>query len=76
MNCWEYNKCGREKGGAKAQSLGVCSAWPDNGQNCALVAGTMSQNSDPRRVCHHASCWLCDFHRQAHHFKSQSGAVN
>jgi len=25
MNCWEFKKCGREKGGAKAKELGL---WP------------------------------------------------
>ena len=25
-NCWEYKHCGREPGGAKAESLGVCPA--------------------------------------------------
>ena len=23
-NCWEYFKCGREPGGKKAESLGIC----------------------------------------------------
>ncbi len=41
MNCWEFRKCGREEGGAKASELGVCPAYPDNGQDYARVAGTL-----------------------------------
>lgn len=77
MNCWEYNKCGREKGGAKSLSLGVCAAWPDNGQNCAFVVGTLSEKRDPSRACACTapSCWICDFYRQEHHFKTPSLAA-
>jgi hypothetical protein len=35
LNCWEFIKCGREVGGAKAQELGVCPAYPDHGRHCA-----------------------------------------
>ena len=69
MNCWEYNKCGREMGGARSLSLGVCAAWPDNGQNCAFVVGTLSENRDPGRSCVLKDCWECAFYRESHHFK-------
>jgi hypothetical protein len=26
VNCWEFKRCGREPGGAKAEELGVCPA--------------------------------------------------
>ena len=29
QNCWEFMKCGRERGGAKEQELGVCPAVTD-----------------------------------------------
>lgn len=29
QNCWEFKKCGREPGGAKASELGVCPAATD-----------------------------------------------
>ena len=73
MNCWEYNKCGREKGGANAKSHGVCAAWPDKGQRCAFIVGTMGESRDEKRVSPAPSCWICDFYRQEHHFKN-SGA--
>ncbi|MCC7011565.1 MAG: hypothetical protein IT454_03295 [Planctomycetes bacterium] len=41
MNCWEFKKCGGEKGGAKAQELGICPAWPDHGKHCARVTATL-----------------------------------
>ena len=41
MNCWEYMECGRELGGSRAEELGVCPAYPDNGSNCARIAGTL-----------------------------------
>ncbi|MDD2851425.1 MAG: hypothetical protein PHY09_05910 [Desulfuromonadaceae bacterium] len=52
QNCWEYKKCGREKGGVKATELGVCSAFIEtrvnglnNGKNggrtCWAVTGTL-----------------------------------
>jgi len=42
VNCWEWKKCGRQKGGAKAAELGVCpaaSAERVNGANCGLNGG-------------------------------------
>ena len=52
QNCWEFKKCGREPGGAKAQELGVCVAATElkadgvhSGRNagraCWAVAGTL-----------------------------------
>lgn len=51
LNCWEFKKCGREPGGAKADELGVCPASieksldgihrGDNaGRACWIIAGT------------------------------------
>ena len=41
MNCWEFKKCGRERGGTRAMELGVCPAWPNDGSRCAKMAGTL-----------------------------------
>ncbi len=41
MNCWEFKKCGREKGGAKTAELGVCPAYPAHGTHCDHIAGTL-----------------------------------
>ncbi len=40
MDCWEFMKCGREKGGIKEKEFGCCPAYPDNGKECARIAGT------------------------------------
>lgn len=68
LNCWEFKKCGREPGGAKAGELGVCPAYPDGGRNCAAVAGTFCggkvQGSFATKV---QSCKKCDFYT-SHHY--------
>ena len=38
--CWEDKNCGREEGGAKVAELGVCPAYPNNGRDCWMIAGT------------------------------------
>jgi len=66
MNCWEFKKCGREKGGAKAHELGVCPAWPNHGTHCAHVAGTLCggkvQGTFAMKV---AGCINCEFFKSA-----------
>ena len=68
MNCWEFKKCGREKGGAKAAELGVCPAWPDNGKMCARVAGTFCggqvQGSFAQKL---HNCMSCEFYKSEHY---------
>lgn len=66
MNCWEYKKCGREKGGSKSLELGVCPAYTENaGDACWLVAGTFCggevQGTEAQK---HHNCMRCDFYRQ------------
>ncbi len=68
MNCWEFKKCGRERGGAKARELGVCVAFPDQGRQCAKVAGTLCggkvQGSFAMKV---ANCMKCDYYLSPHY---------
>lgn len=68
MNCWEFMKCGREVGGAKAQELGVCPAYPDHGRHCARLVGTLCegevQGSFARKF---RNCWKCPFFRSKHY---------
>lgn len=51
LNCWEFMKCGREPGGAKAAAEGVCPAASEetldgvhggrrSGRTCWVLAGT------------------------------------
>ncbi|MDP2839876.1 MAG: HD domain-containing phosphohydrolase, partial [Syntrophales bacterium] len=68
QNCWEFMKCGREVGGAKAQELGVCPAYPDHGKHCARIVGTLCggevQASFARKF---GNCWKCPFYRSRHY---------
>jgi hypothetical protein len=71
MNCWEFKKCGREGGGARAKELGVCSAYPVHGKHCAPIAGTLCggqvQGSFAQKV---VTCMRCDFFKSPHYDRS------
>lgn len=70
MNCWEFKKCGREQGGSKAIELGVCPAYPNDGQNCAKIAGTLCggqvQGSFAAKL---TNCMKCDFYQSGHYIR-------
>ena len=71
MNCWEYNKCGRERGGLAAKLHGVCPAWPDHGQQCASVAGTFCGGKvQGTFVMKLLSCMKCNFYQSEHYDKT------
>nr|MBF0223164.1 MCP four helix bundle domain-containing protein [Desulfobulbaceae bacterium] len=63
VNCWEFKQCGREQGGKNAAVLGVCPAYPDQGKNCAAIAGTLCggkvQGSHAQKL---ANCQKCEFY--------------
>lgn len=73
INCWEFKKCGRQFGGAKANELGVCPANSDatyngvnNGKNggryCWRIAGTLCGGKRQGTYAMKAkSCTDCDF---------------
>jgi len=67
MNCWEFKRCGREAGGAKAAELGVCPAYPHFGNVCARIAGTLCggvvQGSFALKL---VNCMKCDFFQTPH----------
>ncbi|MFC1490916.1 two-CW domain-containing protein [Candidatus Latescibacterota bacterium] len=68
MNCWEFKKCGREKGGAKSAELGVCAAYPNKGTDCARIAGTLCggavQGSFAMKL---PNCMKCDFFKSSNY---------
>jgi hypothetical protein len=68
MNCWEFKKCGREKSGHNSKSLGVCPAYPDHGNNCARVAGTLCggkvQGTFAMKI---PDCLQCEFFNRENH---------
>jgi protein phosphatase len=85
QNCWEYMKCGREPGGAKARKLGLCPAAADttfNGFNqginagrlCWLVAGTFCGGTVQGTYADKCvSCRQCEFYQKVH---GEEGATN
>ena len=76
MNCWEFKKCGREKGGAKAKELGVCPAYPDHGKHCAQVAGTLCggqvQGTFAMKLL---NCMKCEFYQSANYDKEYKPGI-
>jgi hypothetical protein len=75
LNCWEFKKCGRAPGGAKAAELGVCPAATEaaldgtnsgrnGGRACWAIAGTLCgggvQGTFASKV---HNCMKCDFYQ-------------
>jgi hypothetical protein len=70
MNCWEFKKCGREKGGAKAVELGICPAYPDHGIHCARIAGTLCGGKVQGTFASKLSnCMKCEFYQSPNYDK-------
>jgi two-component system NtrC family sensor kinase len=76
MNCWEFKKCGREAGGTKVAEFGICPAYPDNGADCAQLAGTFCggqvQGYFAQKL---TSCINCDFYNSPHHKKDMKSLL-
>ena len=63
-NCWEFKECGREEGGKKANDLGVCPAYPDNGKDCWKVAGTFCGGEVQGTFAQKkGTCMSCDWYK-------------
>lgn len=75
LNCWEFMQCGREQGGKNADLLGVCPAYPDNGQDCANVVGTFCDLVQAMRSAKHTECPECPFYNSMH-FDENARRVN
>lgn len=75
INCWEYEQCGREPGGAKVHEMGVCPAatmeeadgfcgGKNGGRGCAYISNTychgIKQGSYQEKLEH---CFKCDFYK-------------
>ena len=63
-------KCGRERGGEMVEHLGVCPAFPDNGQNCANIAGTFCDLVQKIHAAKYAGCEACNFYNSEYYDKS------
>ena len=83
MNCWEYKKCGRQKGGENVLSLGVCGASTETstdgvnsgrngGRICWLVSGTFCKGEvQGSFAMKKTTCLSCDFYKLV---KQEEGA--
>lgn len=91
INCWEYNKCGREPGGEKAAREGICPAAAENsfhsfnhgtngGRACWLMAGTFCDNKVSGTFAEKIdSCRDCDFYKRVqdeeHSFSTEENNI-
>ena len=76
FNCWEFKKCGREKGGANTAELGVCPAsietvldgvhdGENSGRACWVMEGTLCAASiQGSFLDKFKKCISCDFFQQ------------
>ena len=64
MKCWEFMKCGCEKGGAHECETGLCPAYPDKGRSCARVAGTLCGGAvQGVFAVKLMNCMACDYYK-------------
>ena len=73
QNCWEYKKCGRERGGANVGELGVCPAASieaadgihggvNGGRVCWAIVDTLCSGSRQEDICAKLhNCSQCGF---------------
>ena len=64
MNCWEFNKCGRQPGATMAEELGVCPvtiATFANGVNRGVNGGRICWGFHDRVENGIWHCSSCDF---------------
>ena len=73
INCWEFEKCGREPDGVNVTELGICQAAADQGMDgvnhgknggriCWSVVGTLCQGKDHRDLAKKKeACMNCAF---------------
>ncbi len=69
MNCWEYKKCGREPGGAKAKELGECPAALE----CRLDGQNSGNNGG--RMCWVVKATLCGSQVQGDFYKKLGNCI-
>jgi len=74
MNCWEFKKCSREKGGSRVEELGLCPAYPDYGKSCARVVGTLfAGKAQGTFATKYKECKECPFYKSLHYDRTDNG---
>lgn len=88
LNCWEFEKCGREPGGFNSKELGICPATTERrldgihggkngGRACWVVAGTFCEGEiQGTFACKEASCIHCDFFKEVVHESLETGCFH
>ena len=92
LNCWEFKKCGREPGGTKASTKGICPAAAGNafntfnnginaGRSCWLVAGTFCDHEIMGTFAEKINtCKSCRFYKKVqeeeHFFDTIEGNIS
>lgn len=76
LNCWEFNKCGREPGGEKANDMGTCPVTIERkldgihegknaGRACWIIVGTLCKGKVPETFFEkYRICVECDFYNK------------
>lgn len=76
MNCWEFNRCGREPGGVETARLGICPAATEGrldgvnggrngGRACWAMTGTLCGNKVQGTFANKmGDCHQCVFYAQ------------
>ena len=87
VNCWEFKKCGRQRGGIQAAELGICPASAESrtnginggtngGRACWALAGTLCggkvQGTFAAKL---VNCMKCDFYQSDYYEKVYIGRV-
>lgn len=71
MFCWEITNCGRVPGGHRVEELGVCPAYPDDGEKCARQLDSCCEGNPADRVPMRLhQCLKCEFY-YSDHYKPQ-----
>lgn len=75
QNCWEFKKCGRERGGSHEKELGRCPATlearldgnhdgTNGGRACWIIAGTLCKGEIQGTFAQKfGNCTTCDFYK-------------
>lgn len=78
LNCWEYNNCGREKGGLMAHTLGECpvsSMMKYDGLNSGIGAGRacwmVHDTKCSNRLKNFFKCHECQFYKRVVHEEAE-----
>lgn len=84
LNCWEFNECGRQPGGANTRELGICPAAIERklhgahgghnaGRACWVVGGTLCNGKIQETfVKKYDSCLECEFYNKVKKEESSS----